>query len=65
MVPVILGDGMRLLSPELGLGGKEAIELTPARVIATPDVTHVRYKIDGRRPLVLDDRGQDPEPVTA
>jgi dihydrofolate reductase len=61
VVPVILGDGMRLLSPELGLGGQEAIELTPARVIATPDVTHVRYKIDGRRPLVLDDRGQDPE----
>jgi dihydrofolate reductase len=65
VVPVILGDGMRLLSPELGLGGKEAIELTPARVIATPDVTHVRYTIDGRRPLVLDNRGQDPEPVTA
>jgi dihydrofolate reductase len=65
VVPVILGDGMRLLSPELGLGGQEAIELTPARVIATPDVTHVRYKIDGRRPLVLDNRGQDPEPVTA
>jgi dihydrofolate reductase len=57
VVPVILGDGMRLLSPELGLGGKEAIELTPARVIATPDVTHVRYQIDGRRPLVLDNRG--------
>ena len=65
VVPVILGDGMRLLSPELGLGGKEAIELTPARVIATPEVTHVRYKINGRRPLVLDNRGQDPEPVTA
>jgi dihydrofolate reductase len=65
VVPVILGDGMRLLSPELGLGGKEAIELTPARVIATPDVTHVRYKIDGRHPLVLDNRDQDPEPVTA
>ena len=65
VVPVILGDGMRLLSPELGLGGKEAIELTPARVIATPDVTHVRYKIDGRRPLVLDNRGQDPAPAIA
>jgi dihydrofolate reductase len=65
VMPVILGDGMRLLSPELGLGGQEAIELTPARVIATPDVTHVRYKIDGRRALVLDNRGQDPEPVTA
>lgn len=51
VVPVILGDGMRLLSPELGLGGQEAIELTPARVIATPDVTHIRYKVEGRRPL--------------
>jgi dihydrofolate reductase len=65
VVPVILGDGMRLLSPELNLGGQEAIELTPARVIATPDVTHIRYQVDGRRPLVLDNRGQDPEPVTA
>jgi dihydrofolate reductase len=65
VVPVILGEGMRLLSPELGLDGQEAIELTPARVIATPDVTHVRYKIDGRRPLVRDNRGQDPEPAIA
>jgi riboflavin biosynthesis pyrimidine reductase len=65
VVPVILGDGMRLLSPELGLGGKEAIELAPVRVIAAPDVTHIRYAVNGRRPLVLDNRGQDPEPVTA
>ena len=63
VVPVILGDGMRLLSPDLALDGKEAIELTPARVIATPDVTHIRYKIEGRRPLVLDDRGREPEPA--
>jgi dihydrofolate reductase len=34
VVPVILGDGMRLLSAELGLGSKEGIELTPSRVIA-------------------------------
>jgi hypothetical protein len=54
---------MRLLSPDLALGGKEAIELTPARVIATPDVTHIRYTIEGRRPLVLDNRGRDPEPA--
>ena len=48
------------LSPELRVhSGKEAIELTPARVIATPDVTHIRYRVNGRRPLVLDDRGQD------
>ena len=65
IVPVILGDGMRLLSPELGLGGKEGIELTPARVIATPDVTHIRYKVNGRRPLVLDNRGRDEEPAIA
>jgi dihydrofolate reductase len=65
VVPVILGDGMRLLSPELGLGGKEAIELAPVRVIAAPDVTHIRYALNGRRPLVLDNRGQDPEPATA
>jgi hypothetical protein len=56
---------MSLLDPDLGLGGKEGIELTPARVVATPDVTHIRYKINGRRPLVLDNRGRDPEPATA
>ena len=65
IVPVILGDGMRLLSPELGLGSTEGLELTPAHVIATPDVTHVRYKVNGRRPLVLDNRGRDQEPATA
>jgi len=65
IVPVVLGDGMRLLGPELRLGSKEGIELTPARVIATPDVTHIRYKIDGRRPLVLDTRGRDQAPATA
>jgi dihydrofolate reductase len=65
VVPVILGDGMRLLGPELRLDGREGIELTPARVIATPDVTHIRYKIDGRRPLVLDSRGRDEATATA
>jgi hypothetical protein len=30
------------------LAGKEAIELTPTRVVDTPDVTHVRYRIDGK-----------------
>jgi dihydrofolate reductase len=65
IVPVILGNGMRLLGPELGLGSKEGIELSPARVITTPDVTHIRYKITGPRPLVLDNRGRDEEPATA
>jgi dihydrofolate reductase len=65
VVPVILGDGMRLLSPELGLDSREGIELTPDRVIATPDVTHVRYTLTGRRPLVLDNRGRDGEPAVA
>ena len=65
VVPVILGDGMRLLSPELGLDSNESIELTVTRVTATPDVTHIRYKVDGRRPLVLDNRGRDDEPAIA
>lgn len=58
VVPVILGDGMRLLTAELGLDG-EGIELTPDRVIAADDVTHIRYQVAGRRPLVTDDRGRD------
>jgi dihydrofolate reductase len=61
VAPVILGDGMRLLGPDLGLGAKEGIELVPTRVLASPDVTHIRYKLDGRRPLVFDDRGRDAE----
>ncbi len=65
IVPVILGAGMRLLGPELDLATFEGIELTPARVIATPDVTHIRYKVIGRRPLVLDNRGRDEEPAMA
>jgi dihydrofolate reductase len=64
IVPVILGDGMRLLSSELGLGSREGIELNPARVIAAPDVTHIRYQVRGRHPLVLDNRGRDEEPAT-
>lgn len=51
IVPAIPGDGMRLLGPELGLDGMEGIELTPARVIAAPDVTHIRYSIAGRARL--------------
>jgi dihydrofolate reductase len=62
IVPVVLGDGLRLLDPQLGLDDREAIELTPVRVIDTPDVTHIRYKVGGRAPLVLDDRGRG-EPI--
>jgi len=59
VVPVILGDGMRLLDPDPVLGAKEGIELTPTRVVASPHVTHIRYTVEGRAALVLDDRGRD------
>lgn len=57
IAPVVLGSGMRLLDASLGLDDFEAIELTPTRVVHTPRVTHIRYTINGRAPLVLDDRG--------
>ena len=63
VVPVILGAGMSLLGPDIGLESKEGIELTPSRVIAAPDVTHIRYEVNGRRQLVLDNRGRDEQPV--
>jgi dihydrofolate reductase len=59
IAPVILGDGLRLLSPEIGLNAFEGIELTATRVVAAGDVTHVRYRVTGRRPLLLDNRGRD------
>lgn len=55
VVPVLLGDGQRLLDVDLGV--REGIELVAERTIATPEVTHIRYRIEGRAPLVLDDRG--------
>jgi dihydrofolate reductase len=61
IAPVILGDGMRLLDHRLELDTLEGIELTPDRVTATDDVTHLRYRIRERRPLVLDNRGADPD----
>ena len=64
IVPVILGDGMRLLGSELGLDDFAGIELTPVRVIAAQDVTHIRFQVDGQRPLVFDNRGRDEEPAT-
>jgi len=57
--PVLLGDGMRLFDGGLGLDAREGIELTPARVIQTPEVTHIRYAIGPRTKLELDDRGAD------
>ena len=36
---------------------REGIELTPARVVETPEVTHIRYVIGPRAKLELDDRG--------
>ena len=55
IAPVILGDGQRLLDASLGLGPDEGIELTTTRVIEEPDVTHVRYAVNGRARLHLDD----------
>ena len=65
IAPVLLGDGMRLFgagsgaSPgaSLGLDPREGIELTPVRVVETPEVTHIRYAVGGRAKLELDDRG--------
>ncbi|MGC5052871.1 dihydrofolate reductase family protein [Micromonospora sp. DT48] len=57
IAPVILGAGLRVFD-DLGLDDFEAIELTPDRVVPRPHVTHVRYTVRGRAPLVLDDRGR-------
>jgi len=63
IAPVILGDGMRLLDADLNLDSKEGIELTPLRVISSEDVTHLRYKVNGRAQLVLDYRAGVGEPA--
>jgi dihydrofolate reductase len=57
IAPVVIGEGMRLLDGPMGLKAFEGIELTPLRVLHTPTVTHLRYRIEGRSALVLDDRG--------
>jgi dihydrofolate reductase len=58
IVPVLLGDGMRLFDPAgLGLPADQALELEPTRVVHTPEVTHIRYAVNGRSKLVTDDRG--------
>ncbi|MFG2100034.1 dihydrofolate reductase family protein [Micromonospora echinaurantiaca] len=63
VVPVVLGTGLRLLDADLDLAEKEAVELTPIRVIPTPQVTHIRYAVRGRAPLLLDDRGSGGGPT--
>jgi dihydrofolate reductase len=57
VAPVLLGAGMRVLDGGLGLDGTEGIELEPLRVVQGPTVLHVRYRVAGRAPLLLDDRG--------
>ncbi|MGH3585745.1 MAG: dihydrofolate reductase family protein, partial [Pseudonocardia sp.] len=63
IAPVVLGAGMRLLDADLDLGEKEGIELVPSRVVQAPDVTHIRYEVTGRAPLLLDDRGRGGGPT--
>jgi dihydrofolate reductase len=65
IAPVILGEGMRLLDHRLELGVFEGVELSPTRVTATEDVTHIRYRVREPRPLVLDDRGRDEQASVA
>ncbi|HWO58829.1 MAG TPA: dihydrofolate reductase family protein [Umezawaea sp.] len=62
VAPVVLGSGLRLLDG-FDLPAKEAIELVPTRVVHTPTITHARYSVGGRAPLVLDDRGSGGGPV--
>ena len=56
IAPVLLGDGMRLFDPSvLALGATEGMELVPVRVIEGDGVTHVRYDLEGRSPLLTAD----------
>ena len=57
VVPVLVGRGLGVFDG-LDLDEKEALELEPIRVVATPLVTHVRYRVAGRAVPVLDDRGR-------
>ena len=57
ITPVLLGDGQRLFDASLGLGDDEGIELVPIRVVETLEVSHIRYSVNGRSRLELDDRG--------
>ena len=55
VAPVVLGTGLRLFDADLGL---DDFELNPTRVVSAPQVTHIRYTVNGRAPLTLDDRGR-------
>lgn len=57
VAPVLLGDGLRLFDGGLGLAPNEGIELTSTSVVGSTGVLHLRYRFEGRRTLVLDDRG--------
>ncbi|QYG91860.1 dihydrofolate reductase [Iamia sp. SCSIO 61187] len=59
IVPVLLGDGLRLFDASLDLGPAEGIELVQDRVVETAGVTHVRYTVAGRAALELDARGNE------
>lgn len=59
IAPVLVGEGMRLFDPaDHDPDGPGAVELIPTRVVDTPDVTHIRYKVEGPSKLTLDDRGR-------
>ena len=60
---MLLGDGQRLFDASLGLADNEGIELTATRVIETPEVTHIRYAVNGRATLHLEDRGSSGGPT--
>ena len=58
IAPVVLGDGQRLFDASLDIADDEGIELTPLRVVESPEITHLRYAVTGPRTLVLDDRSR-------
>ena len=44
LVPVIVGAGTLLFTP-----GSAGWRLAPIRVVEAPDVTHLRYRVEGPR----------------
>lgn len=45
VVPVIVGQGVRLFEPSDHLMHGQGLELTPTRVLSQDDVTHLRYEV--------------------